>query len=120
MRIEIQIYSPRWGHDDTYTLEFEENRFVFTQAGPRPPAIATYVEGGDPTWENREGVFDMLHNDTIYPPKIIPDALEYLWLEWKNRGMSEAEVQQEANAIAEYINACSRAQPNTRFWNGYM
>ncbi|WP_085310953.1 hypothetical protein [Planktotalea arctica] len=118
---EIGLYTPRWGHNDTYVIEFEMDHMVFRKnAGPRPHVIAREVEGRDPEWENKVELFRMLNNDSIYPFHKLPNALEYLWREWRNNSMSYEDVLPELEALAESINASTRAKPRTDFWRGYF
>nr|MCA8835111.1 Asp-tRNA(Asn)/Glu-tRNA(Gln) amidotransferase subunit GatB [Pseudomonadota bacterium] len=109
------IFSPRWGHDDRYDLIFKKNSLV----------IKHLVRTAKATWDNPshdakwtgEGVARMMRNDHVAPPEDIEYRLERLWRAWKTKELTLEQLQDETNALADYINIGTRAKPNTDFWN---
>lgn len=115
--ITAQIYSPRWGHNDTYEFELTQEAMNITM-GARG-SRCEWREGADPEWQG-EPLEDILGNDSIYPPAILPNLLEYLWTSWRNGEIDDAEAQVELNIVAEWINTITREKPNTDFWGRYF
>lgn len=46
--IELQIFSPRWGHDDTYEIELERDHMEITRGANT--ARADWRDNADPAW----------------------------------------------------------------------
>lgn len=111
---DIEIYSPRWGHNDTYTISFSREEMRIS-LGPRA-VTCTYVENRDPEWDG--DIFRILVNDHIHAPKILPDLFEYIWFAWRDG--SDVDYQAELEAIATWLNAISNAKPRTDFWRIYF
>lgn len=57
--IELQIFSPRWGHADTYEIELERNHMEITRGVNA--ARADWQDNADPTWSgwSVEGMMGM-------------------------------------------------------------
>ena len=89
---ELEIFSPRWGHKDTYKLELTRESLLITQ-GPRS-AKSTWRENLDPEWSG-EKLEDILRNDSIYPPGIFQDLVEHAWLSWRNGELGSSAVDEE-------------------------
>ena len=121
MNFKMDIYTPRWGHTDEYVIGLEQDKMLFKHGGSlHPPAVVTYVENRDPTWDSKAKFFAPLNNDSIYPSHAFPDALEYLWLQARNTAMDHDQIQAELDAMAEFINASTKAKPQTAFWRQYF
>lgn len=115
--IELRIYSPRWGHEDTYTLELSRDTLVITQ-GARSTK-ATYRENLDPEWSG-ETLVDILQNDSIYPPEIFQRLIEHAWLTWRGGELSDEAVKEELLVLAGWLNGITKNKPSTDFWKGYF
>ena len=48
--VEVRVYSPRWGHEDTYTISMTRN-WMKVEHHPRS-ATCKWVENKDPVWES--------------------------------------------------------------------
>lgn len=77
--IELQIFSPRWGHDDTYEIEPERDHMEITRGAKT--ARADWQDNADPTrngW-TEEGT---MANDSIHPlcrrAENVPEGLDGL------------------------------------------
>jgi hypothetical protein len=111
------IYSPRWGHTDTYTFTFEPDHMLISMS-PRE-ARCNWVEGRDPVWDG-ESIEHILRNDSIYPPSILPALFEHLWKSWRNGEVDESAVAAELAEVIKWINVVTEAKPDTDFWNKYF
>lgn len=117
IKIELRIYSPRWGHYDTYSLRLSRDVLVIT-CGARS-VRATYREHLDPEWTG-EPLVDILRNDSIYPPEIFQRLIEYAWLAWRGGELTDESVQEELQALADWLNEITKSKPSSDFWRGYF
>jgi hypothetical protein len=115
--VELSIFTPRWGHEDTYIVELERD-FMEIRMHARTTR-AVWRENQDPVW-NGESIQDIMNNDSIYPPEITQDLFEHAWKEWRGGEISDQEVNIELQELANWINAVTHAKPNTEFWNRYF
>ncbi len=115
--VKLNIFSPRWGHEDTYGVNLTENEMLITQGGRT--AKCTSNGESDPIW-SIEPLEKILNNDHIYPPSELEDLLEYAWQAWKDGKLTDAEVDTELQAVANWINTMTKAKPNTTFWSSYF
>lgn len=115
--LKTRIYTPRYGYEDAYTLEFtQESMTISTEARTTK---CVWVESRDPQWTG-ESLESMLKNDHIYPPAILPRLLEHLWMSWRKGDLSEAEADAELQAVTSWLNEVTRAKPTTDFWRRYF
>jgi hypothetical protein len=112
-----RIFSPRWGHEDTYEFQFEEDRLTISHL-PRT-ATCTWRENLDPLWEG-EALERMLTNDSIYPPAVFRSLIEHLWKSWRNSDIRQDDVDAELQAVVTWLNATTMAKPRTEFWRKYF
>lgn len=117
VQIELRMYSPRWGHDDTYVLELTRESLVITQ-GARSTQC-TWRDNLDPEWSG-ESLRHILENDSIYPPATFQDLVEHAWKSWRNGELDAAAVNEELQALANWLNAITSAKPDTEFWKKYF
>jgi hypothetical protein len=115
--LTAQIYSPRWGHNDTCTFEFTKDTMTISLNQKQSKCV--YVQNRDPQWEG-ESVESILNNDSIYGPAILTDLLEHLWTSWRDGELSDAETQVELNAVIDWLNSVTAAKPKTDFWGKYF
>lgn len=115
IQLTAKIFSPRWGHHDTYELTFTEDGLKVKHMAR--VSRATYSETGGLEWADGELV-SMMKNDSVYPPDGVEDLIGHLWDAWRNNQLSDAQAQDELNAFFDYINASTAARPKTDFWNG--
>ena len=116
--VELDIYSPRWGHNDRYIVELNQAYLEIGLSGRT--TRATWRDNLDPDWNSNESIHDIMNNDSIYPPTILQDLLEHAWLEWRNGNINDQQVDDELQEIANWINTITRSKPNTNFWNSYF
>jgi hypothetical protein len=112
-----QIYSPRWGHNDTYEFVFERDTLKIIM--PPRIAICNWQENSDPAWSG-EPLEEILRNDCIYPPSILQDLIEHLWTSWRNGDIPANLVNAELQAVITWVNQITEVQPQTEFWSAYF
>ncbi|WP_447079090.1 hypothetical protein [Shewanella algae] len=117
MEIELDIYSPRWGHDDVYRFVFERDSLTFSM-GPREGRFI-WDERTDPVHDG-EDLLDIFGNDSIYAPEAFVDGIVYAWKAWRNGDLSDENLNQEMQAWGEWLNTITRHKPRTDFWRGYF
>jgi len=115
VEVYASIYSPRWGHEDRYTFNFSMDRLDISHMARKTAAI--WSDTSDPTWEG-EKLAATMTNDSVYPPHNLESLIEFLWREWRDGRFSKEELQAELTAFAEFINAATKAKPQTDFWRG--
>jgi hypothetical protein len=115
--ISMRIFSPRWGHEDTYDVHLEQDEMRVTMA-PRV-AVCTWRDNLDPVWSG-ESLDRIMRNDMIYAPAIFQRLLEHLWMSWRNSELTTEQANAELQELAEWLNATTRAKPRTDFWRAYF
>lgn len=115
--VELRIFSPRWGHEDTYSLVLTRHSLVINR-GARS-ATCAWRENLDPEWSG-ENIRDIMENDAIYPPAILQRQIEHAWLSWRNGELDNAAVNRELQSVADWLNTITRAKPRTDFWKKYF
>ncbi len=115
--LTASIYSPRWGHDDTYSIELTRESMLISH-GPRK-SKCVWQEGRDSIWQG-ESLDSHLRNDSIYAPAILPDLLEHLWSSWRNSDLNDAQAQTELDSVIAWLNALTHAKPQTEFWRKFF
>ncbi|MGV1754880.1 hypothetical protein [Agrobacterium sp. CG674] len=113
---QCQVYSPRWGHADTYRFILSMEKFEIFH-GPRS-RVAVWRDNMDPEWEGHDTVGDIMRNDSIYPPEHVEDLLSYVWKSWRDGQLTNEQAQAELNAFVDYLNASTANKPQTDFWHG--
>ena len=112
-----EIYSPRWGHDDTYTFELSQEEMLISKGARKSKCV--WQEDKDPIWQG-ESLDSHLRNDSIHAPVVFTDLLERLWLSWRNGEINDEAAQMELDAVIEWLNVLTRAKPKTEFWRRYF
>ncbi len=120
LETHASIYSPRWGHEDRYKLTFEDNSLTIGHNANWAKAVWDDPDS-DAVWaDSGRELFGIFANDQIYPPRILPDLLEYLWRKWKYEEITPKQLQSELDALVDYINIGTHGKPTTDFWKGYF
>lgn len=117
IKVDLEIYSPRWGHNDTYMVELDRDFLEITMQVRK--SRATYHENVDPTWSG-ESLERIMNNDSIYPPAITQDLFEHAWKAWRNGDLNDQEVAIELQEIATWVNEVTAAKPKSDFWRNYF
>lgn len=115
----VPVYSPRWGGNDTYEINFERNTFSISH-NTRTSTLH-WVEGRDPVWEHSDtSLFKTLENDSVYAPEVFPDALEYLWVAWRGDSLTDTEAEEQLIALFDWLNQISQSKPKSDFWKSFF
>lgn len=115
--VELEIFTPRWGHEDTYEVTLEQDALKIRQG--IKTARLVWQENLDPKWEG-ESLTSIFGNDSIYPPVAFDGCLEYAWKAWRNGDLTGEAVAQELKALAEWLNLITKSKPRSSFWSGYF
>jgi hypothetical protein len=115
--VALEIFSPRWGHKYIYKLVLAQYLLVITQ-GTRSAKCA-WRENRDPEWSG-ESLRKILENDLIYPPAILQDLIEHAWVSWRNGELDSSAVNEELQAVTNWLNGIARDKPKTDFWRKYF
>ncbi len=115
--MEVNVYSPRWGHDDTYTITMSQDRMEIKHH-PRS-AICKWVENKVPVWKSTDrSLFNIFRNDSIYAPENFLRALEYAWIDWRSDELDDSRVNAEIQELFDWLNTVTKAKPETDYWKG--
>ncbi|MFH1108488.1 MAG: hypothetical protein V1790_04720 [Planctomycetota bacterium] len=121
-RFSVNIFSPRWGHDDQWTFSWRENGFEVT-GGPHHAVVVYEVDDSGGCKETalfeRHPLITMFHNDSINVPDCTFFMLRYLWVQLKN-GEDVRLAQSALDDLAHWINATTRSRPKTGYWDGVV
>ncbi len=115
--VKLRIFSPRWGHEDTYELALARDSLVISRSASS--AKCTWRENLDPEWSG-ESLRHILENDSIYPPSILQDLIEHAWVSWRNGELDGSAVNEALQAVANWLNETTKAKPDTDFWRKYF
>jgi len=116
MEKQVQVYSPRWGHNDTYTVVFTRDYLTVSHL-PRS-ARCEWVEDRDPVWVEEGALEKNLINDHVYPAVNFSESIVYVWFAWRDARLNDDAAGEELEALFEWLNASTRAKPSTDFWIG--
>ena len=116
--VELELYSPRWGHNDTYKVELHQDYMEISTMQQRR-CKATWVQDCDPEWSG-EDLEKILRNDSIYPPAVTRNLFERAWKGWRGGELSDEQVSKEIILIGDWINTVTKSKPNSDFWNMYF
>ena len=104
-KFTFKVYSRRWGHKDNYTL-------TRTEMGWDTDFMSS---GGKGDKSANPGLFNALNHDSVNYPEALPGYLEWLWEQAKEQGLSQEEVQNALNDLAEWISICESNSPQGIF-----
>lgn len=117
MNVDLELYSPRWGHDDTYRVDLQPDVMTITMQVRK--ATCTYQPNADPVWTG-EPLSKILRNDSIPPLEQLTNLLEHAWLAWRGGEINDAEVAGELQLLADWINTITKNKPGSPFWKRYF
>ncbi|MEH6529569.1 MAG: hypothetical protein V7718_06475 [Porticoccus sp.] len=116
-KVELHIFSPRWGHEDTYEVELDRDFMEITMQVRK--TRAKWVDNLDPEWSG-EPLEHIMNNDSIYPPAVTQDLFEHAWKAWRDGDLNDDEVKRELEAVADWINTVTQSKPRSEFWRKYF
>lgn len=120
LSLHLDLHSPRWGHSDPYSIEFDGIGFAVSQGAKR----AVYVGERD-GWSGHGGrsrnpLLRIMEDDRVYAPNVAVYSLVSLWLEWNDGNRTDEEVHQMVKDLEVWINATMANRPNSELWEGVL
>ena len=117
------VYSPRWGHDDTYTITLTRNKL--SVALDAPGAVCVLDEDGQAEWQGyRSGsshpLLAVFANDSIYAPAVVPEALEWALGKWSQHEADRSEISTAIEELFSWVSFTARRKPASEFWKEYF
>lgn len=112
----FHLYSPRWGHTDTYTVSFDEGGITVSHGENK----AHWTESpGRWTGYKPEGAWlAIMRSDSIHAPEAVETGITSIWQAWIDEDMSDADVHVRLSELAAWIDAITAAKPRGDFWGG--
>lgn len=105
-KFKFKIYTRRWGHYDTYSIERTLDGWKFSGAA--------VFNSGECDKAGKPFLHKTLDHDSVSYPHDLGELLSWLW-EKAADGLSESEVQKAIDDIAEWISICERNVPRGIF-----
>lgn len=105
IEFKINVFSRRWGHDDTYTLKRIESGWD----------IRFISRGGESDKQGNPALFEILDADSINYPAALGEYLEFLWYQAEAEGLTEVEIQEYINKLGEWISITEKNSPKGIF-----
>lgn len=118
--VYLNFYSPRWGHDDRYTFKFDENEIYASMGGPKE-ARGVRNKNGTISWSGHNAgtgnpLLNILSDDSIYPPSVFIDAINYAWESWIAGELSDEQLESELILLVNWVNIVSKNKPDSEYW----
>lgn len=102
---DFTIYSRRWGHDDTYTVER-------TATGWHVHHISIK---GDCDKQGKPVLYENFEQDSICYPHQLPDLMETLWEYAQENNLTDAQIQPHLDELAKWVQVCEKSRPGGIF-----
>lgn len=124
MEVNINLYSPRWGHEDSYVIRFDEKEINIMGVGAKE-AKCVQNPNGSVGWSGHNQMtgnplLNILQDDHIYAPDVFIDAIIHAWGSWKNGDLSDEQLDEEVAHLANWINTSTKNKPDSEFWSSYF
>ena len=117
--IQVRVFSPRWGHADSYTILFSHEAMEVKGVGAKA-ARCRIDEHGILDWSGHGGsenpFLNMLADDHIHPPVVFISALEWAWEAWRKGEIQDEDLTSGLEELFEWVNATTEARPKSDFW----
>lgn len=121
--IFAKVYSPRWGHDDTYTITLTRNKlsiYLDTRG-----AECVLDQDGQAEWQGYRSasshpLLAILANDSIYAPAVVPEALEWALGKWCRHEADRVEISAAIEELFSWVSFTARQKPASDFWKEYF
>jgi len=117
MLVELKIFSPRWGREDTYRIKLERDFMEITMQVRK--SRVTWSDTADPIWSG-ETLQRTMTNDSIFPLAATQDLFERAWKSWRDGEISDQQVEAELKLLADWLNSITKAKPRSDFWSKYI
>lgn len=118
---QFDVHSPRWGTSDRCRVSLSDDELVVAKGSFE--ASCRRVEGRDPEWRGYQQdlgnpFINILENDQIYPPTVIPMALVAAWEKWRGGEVNDQDLEAALRALFDWIDRTARTTPKGRLWQG--
>lgn len=114
--LSINLFSPRFGHNDKYKIMIEENKVSFFRTKIKTAICKWSYEQGW-VWE-RNPIQDILSNNSVYPPRTFQKRLTYIFEAIRLGELETSEAQKIIDEIADWVNLTTHNKPKHQFWDG--
>lgn len=108
-KFSFRVYSRRWGHRDTYYFTRTKEGWYLECMGYK----------GDCDKYGNPILFTSLNHDSIRYPSVLDSYLYYLWMAANEDGLTEEQVQNALNELADWVSLCEESSPRG-VWEGYI
>ena len=120
VRFAMNLYSPRWGHEDRYEVVATRGDLTFRMGGSL--ARCDWDEKRGAHWSGYNDfagnpLVNMLENDHICPPSVFVRAVEHAWQEWRIGNIDSPKFEREMCILADWVNNVTRHRPRSDFWD---
>jgi hypothetical protein len=119
----FDVYSPRWGHADGYSFCMTREGFS-VQLGLKR-AECKLSDERETVWSGHDAsignpLLQIMSNDSIYAPEIVPEALEWLLGKWNGYEAERDTILTALSELFAWIDHTARAKPSSDFWSEYF
>ncbi|SDP78202.1 hypothetical protein [Desulforhopalus singaporensis] len=97
------VFSRRWGHTDTYKMKRIATGWHFSHASVHM--------SGNCDKDGTPFLYENLNHDSINYPEELPGYFEWLWDQAAERGLTNKEVQDNLDALGEWVSLCEKNSP---------
>jgi hypothetical protein len=123
IREDVPVYSPRWGHSDHYSINMTRSRLTIRLNTKTAECVLT--SEGNAIWSgHRAGitnpVLQIMSDDAIYAPAVLPEALEWLLGQWGQGVADRATVTTALKDLFSWVDQTARGKPTSEFWRQYF
>ncbi|QDT22453.1 hypothetical protein [Gimesia chilikensis] len=123
LNLSLDVYSPRWGRNDTYNLSFDREGISISNQSNAFSTSAKKDEFGYFSWTGykdtleKNSLMTIFANDSIYAPSIIPFAIESAWQSWID-GTPDDVISQAIIELFDWISLTAENKPSSDYWVG--
>ena len=102
--MRLEIYSRRWGHNDSYSIDKTAN-------GWHVRSISHMMIEGECDKKGNPSLYQHLDQDFINYPQALPQYMEFLWNRAEQEHITEAEIQAALDELGKWIQITEKATP---------
>lgn len=101
----FKVFSRRWGHDDTYRIKRTRQGWL----------VEHMSINGDCDKEGKPVLYENFSQDSINWPSGLPSAMETLWDYAEKHNLTDDQLQDHLDQLANWVSTCERSQPGGIF-----
>lgn len=106
--INLEIYTVRWGHCDTYRITINKNGWI----------VENIAIGGQCNQKGHPYLFRNLEQDNVQYPHQLEDWMNYCWDECMEKNWTQAQLEEALTSIFEWVNTVEKNAPRNGLLNG--